>query len=170
MVSSLRASAPFILLNYCLGDQAEVSQRPCGCPFERLGWTTHLRGVRSFEKLTAGGVNLLDSDVIRILEDILPARFGGGPTDYQLVELEDASGRPSLRLRVHPGLGAIDEAAVAEAFLAAISRGSGVERVMGLAWKEGNLLKIERAVPEVTMGKVHHVHVMPSVRGSGREP
>jgi hypothetical protein len=162
MVSSLRPSAPLILLNFCLGDQAEVSQRRCGCPFERLGWTTHLRAVRSFEKLTAGGVNLLDADVIRVLEDVLPTRFGGGPTDYQLVEIEAESGRPSLRLRVHPALGAIDETALTEAFLAEIARGSGIERVIGLAWKEGNLLKIERAVPEVTTGKVHHVHVISS--------
>ena len=170
MVTSLRPSAPLILLNFCLGDQAEITSRQCGCPFERLGWTTQVRGVRSFEKLTAGGVNLLDADVIRVLEDVLPARFGGGPTDYQLVEAEVDSGQPSLRLRVHPRLGAIDEAAMSDAFLAGIGPGSGVERVMGLAWKEGKLLKIERAVPETTMGKVHHVHVISSPAKTMRSP
>jgi hypothetical protein len=168
VVSSLRPSAPLILLNFCLGDQGEVTERRCGCPFERLGWITQLRGVRSYEKLTAGGVNLLDADVIRILEDVLPARFGGGPTDYQLIEVEAESGRPTLRLRVHPALGAIDEAAMVEAFLAAIGRGSGVERVMGLAWREGHILKIERSLPEVTMGKIHHVHVISRPGGTAR--
>lgn len=63
---------------------------------ERLGWTLHLHGIRSVEKLTAAGMTFLDSDVIRVLEEVLPGRFGGGPTHYQLVEEEDAEdGRAS---------------------------------------------------------------------------
>ena len=37
-------------------------------------------------------MTFLDSDVIRVLEEVLPARFGGGPTDFQLVEQEDDDG------------------------------------------------------------------------------
>jgi hypothetical protein len=48
----------------------------------RGGWTRHLHTVRSFEKLTVGGMNLLDLDLIGILDEMLPARFGGGPTHY----------------------------------------------------------------------------------------
>jgi hypothetical protein len=76
-----------VLLNLSLGDHARLERRACGCPLERLGWDTHLETIRSFEKLTAAGMNFLDVDVIRVLEEILPARFGGGPTDYQLQEL-----------------------------------------------------------------------------------
>lgn len=169
LVSSLRLTAPLILLNLCLGDQAEVSQRACGCPFEGLGWTAQVRRVRSYEKLTAGGMNLLDADVIRILEEVLPARFGGGPTDYQLVEAATETGRSSLRLRVHPALGALDDATVVQAFLGALGRGPGAAQVMGLAWSEGNLLRVERLAPEATMGKIHHVQVMPDPVGA-REP
>jgi hypothetical protein len=43
-------------------------------------------------------MTFLDTDVIRVLEEILPARFGGGPADYQLVEDERADGQPCLRL------------------------------------------------------------------------
>jgi hypothetical protein len=57
-----------------------------------LGWTTHLRDIRSQEKLTAGGMTFLDTDLIRVLEEVLPARFGGAPTDYQLVEEEAEEG------------------------------------------------------------------------------
>ncbi len=56
LISTLRRTSPFVLLNVSLGDQCILSQRQCGCPLERLGWTTHLRKIRSYEKLTAGGM------------------------------------------------------------------------------------------------------------------
>lgn len=31
-------------------------------------------------------MTFLDTEVIRVLEEVLPARFGGSPTDCQLVE------------------------------------------------------------------------------------
>jgi hypothetical protein len=85
-----------------------LSQRRRGCPLEQLGWTTHLHSIRSFEKLTAAGMTFLDTDVIQVLAEVLPARFGGGPTDYQRVEQEQSDGRPTIRLLVHPGLGPLD--------------------------------------------------------------
>lgn len=36
-----------------------------------------------------------------VRREALPARFGGGPTNYQLVEEARADGHPSLRLLVH---------------------------------------------------------------------
>jgi hypothetical protein len=131
--------------------------RACGCRLEALGWTTHLHTVGSHAKLTAGGVSVPDSDVARILDEVLPARFGGGPTDYQLWEEEGEGGAPSLRLLVHPGVGLLDPAAVAAAFVDAVGPGSGVERIMGLAWRDAGLLRVERRPPEWTAnGKIHH--------------
>src|SRR5262249_41055382 len=101
LLTSLPPPAPLLLLNPSLGDKATVTTRRCGCAVEYLGWSTHLSEIRSYEKLTAGGMTFLDSDVIRVLDEILPARFGGGPTDYQLVEDEGADGRPRIRLLVH---------------------------------------------------------------------
>src|SRR3990172_8887397 len=83
-----------ILLNISMGDQAVVLRRQCGCPLEQLGWTTHLHTIRSHEMLTCGGISFLDTDVIRVIEEVLPARFGGAPTDYQLLEDEADDGRP----------------------------------------------------------------------------
>src|SRR6185295_18177754 len=60
LVTSLRSTAPLVLLNAGLGDQAVVAQRRCGCSLERLGWTTHLHTIRSYEKLTASGMTFLD--------------------------------------------------------------------------------------------------------------
>ena len=78
-VTSLRRAAPLVMLNLSMGDQAALRPRACGCPLERLGWTTHLHGVLSREKLTAGGMTFYDVDVVRVLEHVLPRRFGGGP-------------------------------------------------------------------------------------------
>jgi hypothetical protein len=97
--------------------------------------------------------------VVRVLEDVLPARFGGGPTDYQLVEAEAADGRPDLRLRAHPRRGPLDEAALADAFLGAIGGGAGAERLMELQWRQSDLLRVERRPPLATRsGKVLHLH------------
>ena len=41
LISSIRPSTAFILLNVAMGDQAVVSERACGCPYQELGWTTH---------------------------------------------------------------------------------------------------------------------------------
>jgi hypothetical protein len=158
-VTSIRPTASPVLFNVALGDQATVERRPCGCPLEALGWSSHIRGVRSYEKLTVAGMTFLDVDVIRILEDVLPTRFGGAATDYQLVEEEGDEGRGGLTLRVHPGVGPVASEAVAEAFLAALSQGSGAAQVMGAAWRNGKLLRVLQQAPVVTpSGKILHLH------------
>ena len=160
LLSSLLPTTPFVLLNVSLGDQARVVRRRCGCPLEALGWPTHLEAIRSFEKLTAGGIAFLDTDVVRVLEEVLPARFGGGPADYQLVEEEVENGRPCLRLLIHPGVGPLNPDEVAEGFLRAVSPGSGIERLAGLMWQDGHFLRIERRPPlAMASGKVLHLHV-----------
>jgi hypothetical protein len=160
VISSLRPTAPLILLNVSMGDLAERSERACGCPLQQLGWSTHLHTIRSFEKLTAGGMTFLGADIVPVLEETLPARFGGGPTDYQLVEEETPEGRSRLRLLVHPAVGPLNEDTVADAFLTAIGRGSGAERVMALHWRQAGLVHVERRPPLVTLsGKILHIHL-----------
>jgi hypothetical protein len=159
LVSALRPRAPFILLNVSLGDCATLKRRVCGCAMEAHGWSTHLHTIRSYEKLTAGGMNFVDSDVIQVLDEALPGRFGGAPTDYQLVEDQTPDGRPRLRLLVHPRLGPLDPVRVADAFLTALGHGSGVERVMELQWRDLGVLEVERQAPRVTSaGKILHLH------------
>lgn len=158
LFSSLRGTARLVLLNVSLGDQAVLGDRVCGCALERLGWTTHMGVVRSYEKLTAAGMTFLDADVLRVLEEVLPARFGGVSADYQLLEEEAEDGQPRLCLLVSPAVGRVDRDSVADAFLTAIGRGSGVERVMGLAWRDAAFLRVERRAPEPTpTGKIQHL-------------
>lgn len=154
----LRAFAPFVLINASLGDQAEVVPARCGCALQQAGWIRQIHSVRSAEKLSAGGISLLDSQVTRALEEILPDRFGGGALDYQLVESLEASGRAALRLLVHPRLGRLDERALVETFLTAVG-GTGADRVRDLQLRQGGMLVVERAVPRPTVaGKVLHLH------------
>jgi len=159
LVTSLRATAPLVLLNVCFGDGAVLTRRPCGCPLQALGWTTHLHSVRSHEKLTAGGMTFLDADLVHVLEEVLPAQFGGRPTDYQAVEEEADDGRPVLRLLVHPHLGPLDMEALGDTFLSAIGQGSGTGRVMSLVWRDAGVLRVERRAPIPTAsGKILHLH------------
>jgi len=159
LLTSLRPTAPLVLLNAAPGDRATVLAGSCGCAVERTGWTTRLQDVRSYEKLTAGGMTFLDVDVARVLDEVLPARCGGGPTDYQLVEDETPEGRPRLRLLVAPSVGPLDERAAVDVFLTALGGASGAERVMERLWRSGAFVGVERAVPRTTpSGKILHLH------------
>jgi hypothetical protein len=104
-------------------------------------------------------MTFLDTDLIRVLEEVLPARFGGGPTDYQVVEEEDADGRSRLRLLVHPGVGPVEPAAVIDVFLSTLGGGSSAEQVMALQWRAAGFVVVERAAPlALPSGKVLHLH------------
>jgi hypothetical protein len=167
LVTSVNPDSRFFLFNASLGDRAELVERECGCPLADEGWRQHIRNVRSFEKVTAGGMTFHDWQLVSVLEQVLPGRFGGGPLDYQLVEQQEANGAPWLRLLVHPRLGGLDEAAVLEGFLTALGSGSGVGRVMSAQWRQAGWVRVERAVPHSTAaGKVLHLHRVAAPAGA----
>lgn len=167
LVTVLFPASPLVLINVSAGDQAQIVDGRCGCAMEQLGWTTRLHTIRSFEKLTAGGMTFLDRDIVRVLEEVLPSRFGGGPNDYQLVEGEDDRGTARLDLLVHPRLGPLDEDDVRQTFLDAIGPGAGAERVMSLHWREAGLVRVKRRTPQMTRsGKVLHLHLERKADGS----
>ncbi len=165
LLTSLLPTAPIHLLNVCFGDQATIALRRCGCPMEGLGWPQHISNVRSFEKLTAGGITLLDYDVVRVLEDVLPARFGGTSLDYQIVEHVDTTdGRPRVQLFISPQLDIVDTKVVREVFLKAIGGGTSGEHLMALQWHDGQVVDVVRDQPRRTAsGKIHHVFAETSI-------
>ena len=157
LVTTLRRSARLILLNACLGDQATMDRRPCGCALESYGWRTHLRGIHSFEKLTGMGMTFADAEVMPVLEQVLPARFGGDPTDYQLIEEESGDGGVRLRLVVDPRLGPLDDEALIDTFLDALARVSATRRVMTLGWRAAGIVRVDRVQPLASpSGKIMH--------------
>jgi hypothetical protein len=158
LLTSLRRSAPVILLNVSLGDEADLARRECGCPLGRLGYDRHLSRIRSVERLKSGGMTFLDRDVVPVLEQVLPRLFGGTALDYQLVESEGPDGTPEVVIVAAPSLGPLDEGKVAAAFLEAVGRGSGAERIASLQWQTAGTVRVERRVPETTAtGKIRHL-------------
>ena len=160
LLTTLLESAPLRMLNVCMGDQARIVRRQCGCPMSDFGWHTHLEEVRSFEKLTAGGMAFLDYDVIRILEEVLPQRFGGSAADFQIVErLDQASSRFQIELRASPALGPIEAGDLRAAFLDALCGGSEGQRLGQLWWQDGQVISEVRKPPlRTASGKVLHLH------------
>ncbi len=123
--TSLRPLASKILLNVESDDYGIVEERACGCPFGELGFRRHVRRIRSFGKLTGEGVTLVGTEMVRILEEVLPRRFGGSPQDFQLVEEEDdATGFTRLALLVHPRLEIARQQDVIDAMLGALTESS----------------------------------------------
>jgi len=148
-VTSIHPSAPKLLLNVEFDDCAVLEERSCGCPFETLGLTTHLREIRSFGKLVGEGVSLLGSEMSHVLERALPARFGGSPLDYQLEE-SDEDGYTRLTLVISPRVEIQDEDLVVETVLDSLREISAAADVARAFWKEGDSFRVRRGEPYTT--------------------
>ncbi len=159
-VTNLLPYAPKVSLNVQTGDYGVVTKRRCGCVFDRLGFDTHIHTIRSYEKLTGGGVTFFGSELITLLEEILPARFGGSVSDYQLVE-EETNGVIRVSLVVSPRVGLLDESAVAEEALKFLALRNAGGRLMTAEWRHGNTLKVVRREPYATSSaKIQPLHVV----------
>ena len=105
-------------------------------------------------------MTFLGSDVIVLLDELLPARFGGQPTDYQLVE-EEVDGVPKVGVVVSPAVGEVDERAVLETVLSALGAGPGYKSMMAEVWRDGETLRVVRREPYATAaGKILPLHVL----------
>ena len=161
--STLHPAVPKIMVNVELGDYGVLSERACGCPFDHLGFRQHLHTIRSYEKLTTEGMHFMGSELVRLVEEVLPARFGGHPTDYQLLE-EEEGGLSKVSLLVSPHLGDIDEARLVSTALEVLgslpdrNRGSAM---MGSYWREAKTLRVVRREPHATrVAKILPFHVV----------
>lgn len=149
--TTLLPASPKLMLNVESGDSGVRVDRECGCGVLPPGFRTHLHTIRSYEKLTSEGMNFLGSDLLTLVEQVLPARFGGRPTDYQLVERERA-GLPVVSLVVAGAVGELDDAEVVRVVLEYLEhRGMG-EAMMADVWAQSGTLHIERREPHVTPG------------------
>src|SRR6476660_9560296 len=88
------------------------------------GFPDHVRDIFSFRKLTGEGMTLVGSTMLRIMEDVLPTKFGGSALDYQLVEEEDENGFTRLTFVVSPNVGTVDEKDLIDTVLDEVSRDS----------------------------------------------
>lgn len=148
-VTTFTRESPTLLLNVEFDDEGIVEERSCGCPLEAIGFRTHVREIRSYGRLTGEGVTLVGSEMVRILEEVLPAHFGGSPLDYQLVEEEDEKGFTRLTLVVSPHVTASDEALCGAVFSALSREGGAAEMARGL-WEQAGTLRVRRSQPHVS--------------------
>jgi len=160
LLTSLILSAPKVILNTETGDYGLIDSRRCGCKFEELGFTEHIYNVRGFDKLTAVGMTFVGTELVTILEQVLPSRFGGASTDYQMVEEEDDKGHTRMSLLVSPEIGEIDEAALVKTVLDELSRGKDTQRMMAQVWSQASTIQVKRMRPLTTArGKLLPLHI-----------
>jgi len=160
LATTIHPSAMTLLLNVDNGDYATVERRDCGCDLEKAGLTLHLHHIRSYEKFTSEGMNYFYGDLFELFEKILPAEFGGGPGDYQLVEEEDTQGQTRLSLIVHPAVGELHEEKILSRLRGALAQGSRGNRFMTNLWQDAGTFRVVRKVPHSSgRGKILPLHM-----------
>jgi hypothetical protein len=166
-LTALLDRAPKVMLNVQSDDYGVIEERSCGCALERYGYTTHLRDIRSYSKLVGEGVTLIGNEMLRVLESVLPARFGGSALDYQLSEEEDDAGLTRLFLCISPRVEIKDEQEVTALVLRALSESSAMADAARAVWQQARSLRIRRAEPVWTdRGKLLPLRVQSRRPGS----
>ena len=161
LFTTLLPFAPYVLVNAEMDDSGVIEPAHCDCLFSRFGFTQQVRDICSFGKLTGQGMTLVGSDLVRILEEVLPSRLGGAPGDYQLVEHEGAA-QTQLTLRVSPRVRGISAEKVRECFLSEM-RGYYGGALAARTWSHAEGVDVVIAEPLSTMtGKVLALHLLGS--------
>ena len=161
LFTTLLPFAPYVLINAEMDDSGVIEPVHCDCLYSRLGFTEQVRDISSFGKLTGQGMTLVGTDVVRILEEVLPIRMGGSPGDYQLVEHE-ASGQTQLTLRVSPRVGVSSPDKLKECFLREIRSFYGGS-LAARTWRHAEGVDVVIGEPFATRtGKVLSLHLLGS--------
>jgi hypothetical protein len=159
LFTTLLPFAPRVLINVEMDDSGVVEPARCDCVFTAAGFREQIRDISSFGKLTGMGITLVGTDIVRALEAALPARFGGRPGDYQLLECEGTS-QTQLVLRVSPRVGFTDATAIKDYFLKEIGRFQGGAPA-SLVLRHVEALEVIFAEPLATQtGKVLSLHLL----------
>jgi hypothetical protein len=148
---------PSAYLNLEVGDRARLSSRPCECALGRAGMLQRIAGIRSADRITVEGVTMSASELMDVVERVLPQRHGGAAGDYQFVEQWSPNGARAV-VRVAPRVGAVDEEAVRRTVLDALIRSHSVQ---GKLLEQTDAFRVIRQPPHVTeAGKILPVAVI----------
>jgi hypothetical protein len=105
-------------------------------------------------------MHFVGTELLSLLEEVLPQWFGGSATDYQLLE-EEIEGLPNVSLVVSPSVGEIDEAQVVRVALETLGSARGADKMAGL-WRHADTLRVVRRGPyAMRAAKVLPLHVAP---------
>jgi hypothetical protein len=89
------------------------------------------------------------SDIIALVEEALPAAFGGHPIDYQFVEEEEGV-VTHVSVVVSLRVGDMDEDAIVRTVLEFLGLRSRGNRMMAEHWEQGRTLRVVRREPYAT--------------------
>jgi hypothetical protein len=160
LYTTLLPSCPKLLLNVESDDYGKVEKRKCSCLWGELGFEQHIETIRSYDKLTSEGMTFFGSELISLLEDILPSRFGGHPTDYQFLE-EEEGGLSRVNIVVSPRVGKIDEERLILAILDRLGSSLVLKNMMAERWRDGRTLRVIRREPLASgAAKILPLHIL----------
>lgn len=153
--TSLHPNGPKMLLNAQSDDYGVIEERDCGCPLYEIGFHHHFYDVHSYRKLTAEGMTLVGSDMVNILETVLPEKFGGSLLDYQLVEEEVEHGLTRLFLYVDPSVPITDNQMLVNGFLDALKNSKASAQLAQTEYRQAETIVIRRQAPIRTSRDKH---------------
>jgi len=166
--TSLLPYAANFFINVEMDDEGTIEPVTCNCVFSRIGFTRRIRHIAAFGKLTPQGMNFHGTELVPVLEEVLPARFGGRPGDYQLVECEAPNKQTELRLHISPRVGLTDPERVRDAFVEHMRPRRGGALATRL-WLHSNGVRAVISEPHATpTGKVHAVRLLRASSSPGR--
>ncbi len=153
--SSLLPESPKILLNVDTGDHGVMGSRRCGCGLENIGFSDHISGIRSYEKMTSEGMTFMVSDLIQIVEEVLPAKYGGNSTDYQALEKSNGNEMSFISIAVSPRVGPVNESDLVKTVIKELGKGRDSRRLMAEVWSKAGTIRVQRMDPIPTKrGKI----------------
>ena len=164
LFTTVTSDGPTILLNVESDDYGRLETRSCGCALEVAGLKLHVRDIFSFSKLTGEGVTLVGSDLLGVVEHVLPDRFGGTMFDYQLVEEEDDRGLTRLTIVVSPRVAIDDEADLIDTVLSSLGKTKLAADVRH-TWQRAGALRVRREEPRIVGRGKHEALVKSRLRG-----
>jgi hypothetical protein len=160
LLTTLHPSTPKLLLNVDVADYGILPQGSCGCGLEGSGFNSRLHTIRSYEKLTAGGMHFTGGDVLSVLEVVLPRRHGGAAGDYQFVE-QERQGLSCIEIVVSPRVELREGDQVVATVLQHLGAQSRGAKLMASQWQQGRTRELVRREPDMTdSGKMPPIRVM----------
>ena len=98
--------------------------------------------------------------MVRILEEVLPGRFGGSALDYQLMEEEDDRGFTRLSIVVSPKVRLADERQIVDTVIEALGHGEADAVISKRMWEQAGTIQVKRMEPVWTKrGKLLPLHI-----------
>jgi phenylacetate-coenzyme A ligase PaaK-like adenylate-forming protein len=169
--TSLLPQSARIFINAEIGDTGVIESATCDCLFSKLGFDLQVRDIAAISKVTAQGVTIEISELVPLLEEALPARFGGHPGDYQLCETE-AGSQTELVLRISPGVSKASAEEILTHFLGEVKCVYGGSLSV-VSWLHSSGIRAEVAPPILAAtGKFRAVRLLgvSAARAEERKP